>query len=73
MLSFETEQVLSQGSRVMGTTQSVFGMLNNADFPFPTIKVDGKPVKVTHGTYGLLLQSPDRKVRKAACTRHTLG
>lgn len=66
VLSFETEQVLSQGSRVMGTPQSVFGMLNNADFPFPTIKVDGKPVKVTNGTYGLLLQSPDRKVRKAA-------
>lgn len=66
VLSLETEQVLSQGGRVFGAPQNIFGMLNNADLPFPTIKVDGKPVKVTHGMYGLLLQSPDRKVRKAA-------
>ncbi len=66
VLSPETEQLLSQASKVFGTPSQVFGMLNNADFPFPTIKVDGKPVKLTHGTYGLLLQSPDRKVRKAA-------
>lgn len=66
VLSPETEQILSQASKVFGAPQQVFGMLNNADFPFPTIKVDGKPVKLTHGTYGMLLQSPDRKVRKAA-------
>lgn len=66
VLSPETEQILSQASKVFGAPQQVFGMLNNADFPFPTIKVDGKPIKLTHGTYGMLLQSPDRKVRKAA-------
>lgn len=66
VLSPETEQILSQASKVFGAPQQVFGMLNNADFPFPTIKVDGKPVRLTHGTYGMLLQSPDRKVRKAA-------
>ncbi len=66
VLSLEAEKLLSQGEKVFGTSQQVFGMLNNADFPFPTIKVGGKPVKLSHGTYGLLLQSPDRKVRKAA-------
>ena len=41
-------------------------MLDNADFPFPTIKVDGKPVEVTHGAYGMLLQNPDRRVERTS-------
>ena len=66
VLSKEMEALLSQGSRVFGGYQQVFGMLDNADFPYPTVKVDGKPVTVTHGMYGVLLQHPDRRVRKAA-------
>lgn len=66
VLSKETEAVLAEGSRVFGGYQQVFTMLDNADFPFPTIKVEGEPVKLSHGMYGVLLHSPDRKVRKAA-------
>ena len=66
VLSQETEEVLSQGARVFDSSRQIFGMLDNADFPFPTIKVEGKPVEVTHGAYGMLLQNPDRRVRKAA-------
>ena len=64
VLSREMEELLSQGSRVFGGYQQVFGMLNNADFPFPTVKVDGKDVTVSHGMYGVLLHHPDVKVRK---------
>ena len=64
VLSKEMEELLSQGSRVFGGYQQVFGMLNNADFPFPTVKVDGENVKVSHGMYGVLLHHPDAKVRK---------
>lgn len=66
VLSRETEEILSQGGRVFGGFSQVFGMLDNADFPFPTVTVDGKKVKVSHGMYGVLLQHPDRRVRKAA-------
>ncbi len=66
VLSKETEAVLAEGGRVFGGYQQVFTMLDNADFPAPTIKVEGKPVKLTHGMYSVLLHSPDRKVRKAA-------
>lgn len=66
ILSQETEEVLSQGSRVFDSSRQIFGMLDNADFPFPTIEVDGKPVEVTHGAYGMLLQHSDREVRRAA-------
>ena len=64
VLSREMEELLSQGSRVFGGYQQVFGMLDNADFPFPTIKVDGKDVTVSHGMYGVLLHHPDVRVRK---------
>ena len=64
LLSKEMEALLSQGSRVFGGYQQVFGMLDNADFPFPTIKVDGKDVTVSHGMYGVLLHHPDVRVRK---------
>lgn len=64
VLSKEMEALLSQGSRVFGGYQQVFGMLDNADFPFPTVKVDGKDVTVSHGMYGLLLHHPDVRVRK---------
>jgi len=64
VLSREMEELLSQGSRIFGGYQQVFGMLDNADFPFPKIKVDGKDVTVSHGMYGVLLHHPDVKVRK---------
>lgn len=66
VLSKETEAVLSQGSRMFRGCSHVFSMLDNADFPTPTITVKGEKIEVTHGKYGVLLQSPDRRVRKAA-------
>ena len=64
VLSRETEQVLALSGKVMGGFHDIFGMLDNADFPAPTVRAGGKPVTVTHGTYGLLLRSPDRALRK---------
>ncbi len=65
VLSREMEELLAQGSRVFEGYQGVFGMLDNADMPFPTVKVDGQSVVVSHGMYGVLLRHPDRRVRKA--------
>ena len=64
VLSKETEAVLSLGGQVFGGFKDIFGMIDNADLPFPTVTVDGEKVLVTHGTYGMLLQSSDRSVRK---------
>lgn len=66
VLSKEMEELLSRGSRVFGGYQNVFNMLDNADFPCPTVKVGDEKVTVTHGTYGVLLRHPDRRVRKNA-------
>lgn len=66
VLGKEAEAVLAMGGQVFGSFTNIFGMLNNADLPFPEITVDGKKVKVSHGMYGVLLQNPDRNVRKKA-------
>ncbi len=64
VLSKETEAVLSLGGQVFGAFRDIFGMIDNADMPFPTVKVNGQKTVVSHGVYGVLLRSPDRKVRK---------
>ncbi|MBQ3235613.1 MAG: oligoendopeptidase F [Clostridia bacterium] len=66
LLSEETEKVLSLGGKVYGGYDDAFSMLDNVDLDFPTIKVDGKKVKVTHATYSLLLQNPNVSVRRSA-------
>ncbi len=66
VLSKETEGVLALGGQVFGGFHDIFSMIDNADLPFPEIDVNGEKVKVTHGVYGMLLQSPDRAVREKA-------
>lgn len=66
VLGKEAEEVLAMGGQVYGAFSNIFGMINNADLPFPEITVDGKKVKLTHGTYSVMVQSPNREVRKKA-------
>jgi len=64
VLSREQEELLSLTSKVFDAPSQVFTMLNNADFPFPTVTVNGKREKITHGMYGVLMRSPDRRIRR---------
>ena len=66
VLSKEIETLLSQEGTIFGGFQKIFGMIDNADFPYPTVKVDGEKVQVTHGMYGVLLHHADRRVRRDA-------
>lgn len=66
ILSEKEEVLLSEASEAMQTASNAFGMLNNADLKFPTIKdEDGNDVELTHGRYIQFLESKDRNVRKA--------
>jgi len=64
VLGKEAEGMLAMGGQVYSSFRTIFGMINNADLPFPEITVRGKKVKVSHGTYGVLMQDPDRAVRR---------
>ncbi|MGG4492227.1 oligoendopeptidase F [Metabacillus idriensis] len=67
VLTAEQEALLAQASDVLGSSSNTFGMLNNADLEFPSIKdEDGEEVEVTHGRYIRFLESEDRRVRQDA-------
>ncbi len=70
VLSQETEAVLSLGGQVFGSFRDIFGTIDNADLPFPKMKVNGETVTVSHGVYGVLLRSPDRRIRKEVFTKY---
>ncbi|ELW9008235.1 oligoendopeptidase F, partial [Campylobacter upsaliensis] len=57
----------AQASEVLDSSSNTFGMLNNADLEFPTIKDEnGEEVEVTHGRYSRFLESADERVRHDA-------
>ncbi|MEK5522363.1 oligoendopeptidase F [Heyndrickxia sporothermodurans] len=67
VLSADQEALLAQASEVMDASSNTFGMLNNADLEFPSIKdEDGEEVQITHGRYSRFLESSDQRVRKEA-------
>jgi oligoendopeptidase F len=66
-LSPQEEQILAQVGEIAHGPQTVFGMLNNADITFPTIRDEqGQEVELTKGNYIQFLESRDRRVRKDA-------
>lgn len=67
VLSAEQEALLAEAGEVMAASSTTFGMLNNADLEFPTIKDEnGEEVEVTHGRYSRFLESSDARVRHDA-------
>jgi oligoendopeptidase F len=65
--SAEVEEVLAQMSDVARTAGEAFNALDNADLTYGKVKDDeGKEITLTKARYGLLMESPNRAVRKAA-------
>lgn len=66
-LSKKEEELLAEANDALTATAQTFGMLNNADLTFPSIKdEDGNEIDVTLGRYVPLLESKDRRVREDA-------
>ena len=67
VLSADMEAVLAKAQGMADAPQQIFMNFNNADLKFGEITgEDGQPVEVTHGSYGVLLKSKDRRVRREA-------
>lgn len=66
VLSEGEERLLALGGEMYGGFRDAFTVLNNADLDFPEIEAEGKKTRVTHGTYSVLMQSPDRELRRRA-------
>jgi oligoendopeptidase F len=67
VLGKKEESLLALLSEPLNATNEIFSMLNNADIRFGDIKDEkGRAVELTHGNYINMLESKERKVRKAA-------
>jgi oligoendopeptidase F len=66
-LSDAEEKLLADAAPLAGSASNIYGILTNADFPYPTIKLsDGRSVKVDQSGYSELRTSKNRDDRKAA-------
>lgn len=66
-LSAELEKLVAMTSEMSQTAAEVYSILDNADLAFPEIlDEDGDSVRISHGNFVPLLESPDRRVRKDA-------
>ena len=66
-LSTEEERLLAMAEDALSGAHNVFTMLSDVDLEYGTVTDEnGEEVKLTHGTYGMFLMSPDRRVRRDA-------
>ena len=60
------EKLLADAAPLAGSASNIYGILSNADFPYPTITLsDGTPLKVDQSGYGEVRTLPTRQDRQA--------
>lgn len=66
-LSAQEEKLLAMAGEPLGGASDIFRMLSDVDLSFGTVTDEnGQEVPLTHGSYGALIMSPDRRVRRDA-------
>ncbi len=67
ILSEKEEAILSAAGQVTRSASNIFGMTSNADVKWGTVTdEDGNEVELTRGRYGVMLESPNRRLRREA-------
>lgn len=64
VLSSAEEKILALAGDVMGGFRNVFSLLDNANLNLPKASFNGEEIQMSHGMYGLVLQSGKREERK---------
>lgn len=66
-LSSEMERLLAMTKEMSNVPNQTFSVFNNADLKLPEMTDEnGETVRITHGRYGTLIESADRRVRREA-------
>lgn len=67
ILSAREEELIAMTGDITNAPEDIHSMLGNADMVFPEITdAEGEKVRITHGNFIPLMESPDRRVRKEA-------
>lgn len=71
ILSAAEEKIVAQGGEVFSSFRDIFSMIDNVDIEFPETS-DGKGgnVKLSHGTYSVMLSHPKQEVRLEAFQKY---
>jgi oligoendopeptidase F len=64
VLSPAEERILALSSAVTETPGQTYTVFSNAELPWPTLTVEGKPIKLSQSEYTRLRAHPDPAVRK---------
>ncbi|MBE7090108.1 MAG: oligoendopeptidase F [Clostridiales bacterium] len=64
VLSEAEEKLLAESGETLAGFKDIFTKIDNADINFGEIKRNGEKIKITHGTYGVILHGEDRLLRK---------
>ena len=63
-LPAEQEALLAQSGELAGTPKSAFDLLETLDLQLPDVVVGDKSYPLTHAQYRVLMENPDREVRR---------
>ena len=66
ILSEKEEKLLAESGEALSSFIEIFTKINNADIQFEKIKNGKETIQLSHGTYGVVMRSHDRNLRKRA-------
>lgn len=69
-ISEPEERLIGMASEMFETFNETFGKIDNLELPLPMIEWESKNIKLSHGTYGIILHSDNREKRKEAYEKY---
>ena len=69
-ISEQEERLIGMAGEIFGTFRETFGKIDNLELPLPEIEWEGEKIKLSHGTYGIILHSDNREKRKEAYEKY---
>ena len=73
LLFAKEEGLLAQVGAFSDDFHTVFTMFDNVDVDMGEIEFEGKTQKITHGLYSLIMQNPDKELRRSAYEKMYAG
>lgn len=66
----QEERLIGMAGEIFDTFTETFGKIDNLELPLPDIEWEGENIKLSHGTYGIILHSDNREKRKEAYEKY---